>query len=128
MYGDVAFDEQVGGTIISTEELFIYLSGLMRPHKILLLGLEPGVWADFPNRKALIDNININKPESNLQNLYHSAGIDVTGGMFTKVKQMMKLVEQYPELEVQIFSGEQPGTILQVIQGGSIGTRIFSED
>jgi isopentenyl phosphate kinase len=50
IYGDVIFDEARGGTILSTEDLFAHLTRELRPSRILLAGLEEGVWEDFPGR------------------------------------------------------------------------------
>jgi isopentenyl phosphate kinase len=44
----------LGGTILSTEDLFTYLAGLLHPEQILLAGNEPGVWADFPKNSRLL--------------------------------------------------------------------------
>ena len=57
VHGDVVFDTARGGTILSTEELFVHLAGHLSPRRILLAGLEPGVWADFPICSALVSLI-----------------------------------------------------------------------
>jgi isopentenyl phosphate kinase len=54
VYGDVVFDRVLGGTILSTEDLFGYLAPQLDPGCILLAGLEPGVWADYPICTRLI--------------------------------------------------------------------------
>ncbi len=46
--GDVIFDTIRGGTILSTEELFVYLAPQLRPARLLLAGIEPGVWSVYP--------------------------------------------------------------------------------
>ena len=43
VHGDVAFDEEWGGTIVSTEELMVFMTRELRPVRILLLGETPGV-------------------------------------------------------------------------------------
>jgi isopentenyl phosphate kinase len=48
----------------------------------------------------------------------------VTGGMESKVKQMLTLVQEYPGLTVQIFSGEEPGNLVQALTGEILGTVI----
>ena len=55
--GDTIFDDQRGGTILSTEDLFIYLARQLHPERILLAGLEEGVWADYPACTQLIGEI-----------------------------------------------------------------------
>jgi len=48
----------------------------------------------------------------------------VTGGMEDKVTQMLDLVQQNPELKVQIFSGAKPGNIIRALSGERLGTWI----
>ena len=53
-----------------------------------------------------------------------ATGADVTGGMLSKVTGMLSLVEQIPELEVLIFSGEQSGNLALALSGENPGTRL----
>jgi isopentenyl phosphate kinase len=124
VYGDVIFDEARGGTILSTEDLFLYLARQLRPRRILLAGLEAGVWADFPARKRLLNEIRPEALEKNRDGLGGAAGVDVTGGMQTKVEQMLYLVQQVDGLEVRIFSGEADGAIERALAGEPLGTRL----
>ena len=57
IYGDVVFDTDIGGTILSTEDLFFYLAGILKPSRILLAGQDPGVWKDFPECTQLYDHL-----------------------------------------------------------------------
>jgi len=124
VYGDVAFDTRRGGTILSTETLFRYLAAPLQPERILLAGLESGVWADFPACTQLLPLIT---PASDLR---HSASVggalavDVTGGMAQKVDDMLELVQRIPGLEALIFSATQPGLLEQALLGAAPGTRI----
>jgi isopentenyl phosphate kinase len=124
VHGDVVFDRERGGTILSTEELFGHLAERLRPQRILLAGMEAGVWADFPQRARLIEAITPSSFTVQLASLGASAGTDVTGGMLAKVSAMLPLLESLPELEVLIFSGEQPGNIRRALAGESPGTRL----
>jgi isopentenyl phosphate kinase len=127
IYGDVIFDEIRGGTILSTEDLFGFLARELRPQKILLAGLEGGVWADFPDRKIKVEKITPTSFGMVSAGVGKSNGADVTGGMETKVKQMLDLVQQVPGLTAQIFSGEEPGNVERVFRGEIIGTLIAAE-
>jgi isopentenyl phosphate kinase len=124
IYGDVIFDQMRGGTIFSTEDLFRFLAPQLGPQRLLLAGLEEGVWADFPRRTQFVEYITPQNVQSVAQALGGSASVDVTGGMESKVRQMMNLVEEIPGLEVLIFSGEKPGNVIQALCGAQIGTRI----
>src|SRR6266851_3616870 len=53
VFGDVALDEVRGGTIVSTEDVFRYLAGILRPGRILLAGIEPGVLARWPGGEVI---------------------------------------------------------------------------
>jgi isopentenyl phosphate kinase len=124
VYGDVVFDTVRGGTILSTEDLFGYLAHALKPQRILLAGLESGVWADFPTCSRFIAEITPGNIGEQAQSLGGSAGTDVTGGMDSKVHQMLELVQEIPSLDVLIFSGEAPGNIHKALLGGFLGTRI----
>ena len=124
IHGDVVFDEARGGTILSTEDLFAYLACQLHPKRILLAGLEAGVWEDFPTRTRLIREMTPQIFTQQVPVLGGSAGADVTGGMQAKVAGMLRLVEQVPGLEVLIFSGEESGNVRHALQGENPGTRL----
>ena len=52
-----------------------------------------------------------------MESLGGSHGVDVTGGMAAKVKDMVKLVSQLPDLEALIFGGTSPGQIESTLLG-----------
>jgi isopentenyl phosphate kinase len=124
IHGDVAFDEIRGGTILSTEDLFAYLARRLHPESILLAGLETGVWSDFPSREHLIREISPKNISQMTIGPGMAAGTDVTGGMASKITGMLALVEEIPDLEILIFSGEQPGNMRRALLGNNPGTRL----
>jgi len=124
IHGDVVFDEARGGTILSTEDLFAHLALRLQPKRILLAGLEAGVWEDFPARTRLIEEMTPQIFTQQAPGLGGSTGADVTGGMQAKVTGMLRLVEQVPGVEVLIFSGEKPGNVRLALQGENPGTRL----
>jgi len=119
--GDTIFDSRLGGTILSTEELFFYLAPRLGAGRILLAGVEAGVWRDYPERAELIPAITPQNFERIAQSLGSSAAVDVTGGMAAKVEEMLRLVERTPGLEVLIFPGED---MARALRGESPGTSI----
>lgn len=127
IYGDVLFDDRIGGTIFSTEELFAHLAERLNPERILLVGLEPGVWERYPQKTRLISKIT---PQSFLQQdgeISGSAATDVTGGMYGKVRYSLAMIDTNPGLEISIFSGEQPGSIIRALAGEKPGTLICAD-
>jgi len=126
VYGDVVFDTDLGGTILSTEDLFVFLAEEFKPDKILLAGLDPGVWKDYPGKTSLFTEITPADQVEADKAVGRSAATDVTGGMAEKVNQMLELIRSNPALEAVIFSGEEPGSIQQALLGKVSGTRIHS--
>lgn len=126
VHGDVTFDVIRGGTILSTEDLFSYLAFKLNPHHILLAGIEPGVWADYPACTKVIESITLGNLQEILPNITESVSADVTGGMFSKVEQSMQLAERIPGLELSIFSGLIPGSVERALLGEKVGTLLRS--
>ena len=126
VYGDVVFDTRRGGTILSTEDLFDHLAVQFNPHRILLAGIEPGVWADYPICKRIMPEITPRNLREVEEVLFGSAATDVTGGMASKVNQSLELVRDLPGLEILIFSGEEPLAVQDALAGENRGTLIHS--
>jgi isopentenyl phosphate kinase len=124
VFGDTVFDEVRGGTILSTEDLFMSLAVALSPERILLAGLEAAVWADFPARTKIVEKITPQSFNEIKATVGKSAAADVTGGMESKVKQMLDVVEANPEISIQIFSGVEPGNIVRTLTGETLGTLI----
>jgi isopentenyl phosphate kinase len=124
IYGDVTFDEVRGGTILSTEDLFGHLARALHPQRILLAGLEAAVWGDFPERTRKVDTITPGTFHEISEGVGKADGADVTGGMQSKVMQMLELVQQNPNIKIQIFSGTEPGNIKRALGGETLGTWI----
>lgn len=121
--GDVAFDRAQGATIVSTEQVLVYLAGLLQPERILLAGIEEGVYADYPERTQLVPEISQITEELQLGG---AEATDVTGGMAHKVEQAMLLARASPEAEVRIFSGATSGNLQASLLGYTLGTRVAS--
>ena len=96
----------------------------MRPQRILLAGLEDGVYADFPARKHQAKSITPKSFSEMQSSLGDAEGTDVTGGMQSKVQQMLELVDSTPGLTIQIFSGKNSGNLTKVLSGEKLGTMI----
>jgi isopentenyl phosphate kinase len=124
IYGDVIFDTRRGGTILSTEDLFGHLARQFQSRRMLLAGIEPGVWEDYPTCTRVIPKITPDNLENIAPALGGSDATDVTGGMESKVKQCLDLTQDIPELEIDIFSGDEPGNLKDVLLGAHNGTVI----
>jgi isopentenyl phosphate kinase len=124
VYGDVALDEIKGGTIISTEKIFFYLAQHLPVDRILLLGEVEGVYDAEGKVVPEITPVNYPQIQSALGG---SAGTDVTGGMETKVSDMLKLVQSKPDLSIRILDGTKNDLLKQTLLAeSSPGTLIHA--
>jgi isopentenyl phosphate kinase len=122
--GDVVIDAALGGTIVSTEKVFQYLADPLKPAKILLAGLDTGVFSNPDQPDQIIPQITPSSFAAVLPALSGAQALDVTGGMLSKVQLMIALVQADPGLKIMIFSGAQPGNLYRALQGHSHGTLI----
>jgi isopentenyl phosphate kinase len=129
VYGDVAVDAVQGFTIISTEQIFDAIARELPPGRIILAGVVDGVYEADPltqpraARYAEITADNWREVETALGG---SHGTDVTGGMLSKVRDMVHLVQAQPHLQIQVISGEISGNVALALADGDsrIGTLI----
>jgi isopentenyl phosphate kinase len=120
--GDVVFDTEIGGTILSTEQIFLALTPPLKPRRILLAGAEVGVYAQYPAQGEPLSVLR----ERDLGGitLMGSEHSDVTGGMADKVQQAFALLRLDPTLEIRIFSPERPGSLRAALLSEPMGTRV----
>ena len=122
--GDVAIDKQQGATIVSTEDVFAFLSAELKPTRILLAGADSGVLDHFPSG-AVIPRLTPAMLASHTARVQASQAPDVTGGMESKVEQMFALLRTQPALTIKIFSGDEPGNVYNhLIANSATGTTL----
>ena len=129
IHGDVAFDEVQGTAIISTEQLLERLVHTSALRRVVLVG-EAGVYTADPRADTnaeRIPRIDASNIAAVLRVTGASHGVDVTGGMRSKVELMWRLVEATPGLTVQLV-GAAPGLVARALLGtaGGQGTIITS--
>ena len=126
VYGDVGFDLLQGCCILSTEEIFSFLSRSMKPERIIMCGKVDGVFTADPGKDPKARKI----PEVTQKTfpdvkkyLTSSDGIDVTGGMLLKVQTCLELARSGTECE--IINGMKAGNLEKALSGQrGIGTVI----
>ena len=116
VYGDVGFDTARGGTIISTESLFTYLAESLDVSEIFLVGEVPGVLDEAGNVIPLITPATIGQAQGAIKG---SRGTDVTGGMLTKVADMLALVQARPNMTIHILDGLTDGVLYNARMGNT---------
>jgi isopentenyl phosphate kinase len=121
IFGDVAFDLALGGTIVSTEDVFGYLARALRPKEVLLAGREAGVLTRWPDGEVIPE---VRAGEA-LTAVGGSHAADVTGGMASKVREMQALARAAPGLTLRIFSGAAPGLVRAALVGEGRGGTVI---
>ncbi len=117
VFGDCVFDTVKGCTIVSTEQIFSYLSSALQPSRVLIVGLVGGVYTSDPQKDEnaqFIPTIEVEKFTSIESYLGGSYSVDVTGGMATKVKELIELARR--GIECEILSGAS-GNITKALAG-----------
>ena len=117
-YGDVALDEKTGCCIISTEKLLSYLAEKLGGKRIIIVGKVDGVMTADPNkdrRAELIKEITPKNFSGIKKSLTGSDGVDVTGGMLSKVESMLELAKL--GIESEIINGDKPGYLKRALMG-----------
>ncbi len=126
VFGDVAFDEVRGGTIVSTEEVMMAISAEMPPDWLLLAGETAGV---LDLDQQVVARITEATLPAIAPALGGSRGTDVTGGMASKVRSMLDLVAAQPHMAIRIFSGLTPDNLTRVLADPTLplGTELIDE-
>lgn len=118
VYGDVALDDVQGCTILSTEQVFAHLAQALRPQRIIMAGEVAGVFSGDPQRDTvvrLVPEISSRNYAEVEQMLTASYGVDVTGGMLSKVRLLYQLVQEQPNLQVRIMTGRRNAVLQRVL-------------
>ena len=119
LHGDVAMDDIRGGTIISTEQILVYLAPFLHPSWILLAGETEGVYDQAGAVIPVISPVNLAAIRPALGG---SRGTDVTGGMANKVEEMLRLARQ-TGARIRIFDGRVPDLLYELLRhGGDFAT------
>lgn len=123
VYGDVALDSAQGCTILSTEQIFAYMARVLCPSRIIMAGEVAGVYSGDPHRDTIVRLV----PAVTARNyaqveemLSASFGVDVTGGMLTKVRSLFALATEMPGLQVRIVTGRTPQLVERVLASADV--------
>jgi len=122
LYGVPAFDKTQKCSILSGDQIAPYLAVKLNAKKIIHATNVDGVFTEDPNKNPnakLIPEINSKNISQVKEWLTGSTAIDVTGGMFGKVSELLEI-----GIESQIVSALTLGNIVRAFNGEKIGTII----
>ncbi len=123
LYGDVILDvnEHINLVVISGDQIINYLARELRPNKVILGTDVDGVYNKNP--KTNVDSKLIHQVSSlnDLDSQDSTTNIDVTGGMFGKIKELLCLAEL--GINSQIINANNPNLMKNALLGDeTIGT------
>ncbi|MFN8485515.1 MAG: isopentenyl phosphate kinase [Anaerolineae bacterium] len=131
VYGDVAVDTARSYCIISTETIFSYLAARLAPTRIILAGQVDGVYSHDPLHDASARPLPRLTPsgwDDVAHTLHGAAGVDVTGGMASKVRAMLDIVRAQPTVTVHLLSGLRANAIRDALLGQDTGGTLITAD
>jgi len=129
-YGDAVPDAKRGGSIFSTERVFFTLNSSLKPNRIVLVTSVDGVYTADPLKDPSAERIPEITPENFpevRESLGGSHGIDVTGGMLSKVETMLALVKTSPWLDSVVITSAEKGHMSAAIEDKRVGTVIRAD-
>ena len=117
-FGDIVFDDKLESFIVSGDDLIGLLASALKATKIVLCTDVDGVFAEINGQKKLINEINksnIHQILTSIQKLpeFSKQKIDVTGGMYHKIKELWKLAEQ--GISSFIINGLVPNRLKKIL-------------
>ncbi|MCD1293888.1 uridylate kinase [Methanocella sp. CWC-04] len=124
LHGDAVLDREKGIDILSGDQLVVYLARELRAKKV---GIGTNVDGVYDVKEFnVIREITPGNIESVRGMLSGSSGVDVTGGMYGKIMELMELANA--GIPSQVFNAEKEGNIARFLNGGVCeGTSIRGE-
>jgi isopentenyl phosphate kinase len=122
LYGVPAFDINQKCSILSGDQIAVFLAKKLKAKRIIHGTNVDGIFTDDPNinpKAKLIPKINPKNVRKVLKMLRGSMAVDVTGGMFGKISELLK-----SGTEAQIINALLPGNITKALKGERFGTVI----
>jgi len=124
LYGVPAFDTKKKFCILSGDEIVQHLAKKLHAANVVLASDVDGVMTADPKKEKaeLIRTVS----EKNVGKLkFLTSATDVTGGMFRKVQELLRLASA--GIESEIINATVPGNVKKALQGKKVGTTIKQE-
>ncbi|MEM2907181.1 MAG: isopentenyl phosphate kinase [Candidatus Odinarchaeota archaeon] len=130
LFGDVVYDIIQGAAILSGDQIISYLSTKLETERIILGTDTDGIYSADPKKSQsarLIPEITPENYRKILINLRTSAAnsIDVTGGMYGKVKELVKVAKH--GIDIYIINAKKPGNLNRILNGFEIVCTRFKD-
>ncbi len=125
LYGDAVSDTNTGFCILSGDQLVVQLAMRLNAERILIGADVDGLYNADPKANLsaqLIHHITLPQLKSMQKEIKKPKMMDVTGGMFGKVLELIPAVEH--GVHVTIMNALEPDNIYKALKGEAVGTFI----
>lgn len=140
IHGDAVLDRTLGFTICSTETLFAFLAGRLKPARIVLASDVEGVYLEKSEPPRGVELVPCGRGRARVR-CVHPGNVaalrkclrdatssdrkaDVTGGMAAKIAELYAMTRHRPELQGRIVSGLRSGEVKAALLGEDVGTAV----
>ncbi len=128
LYGDMVFDENLGMSICSGDDIAAYLADKFFAKSLLFASDVDGIYDKDPHRYRKVKKIAsiqlkelLNNKDVSLEGSHH---VDVTGGLYNKIASLSHDYSLIGTERVVIFDGRKKHALLAVLNGEQRGTEI----
>ncbi len=126
VYGDATFDDELGFTVLSGDQLVTYLALKFNACKIVM-GIDcDGLYDADPKKDKnakMFQHLTLKELQTLQSKLAKPASSDVTGGIYGKVTELLPAVEK--GIPVSIVNGAKTGRVYKALVGEKVeGTLI----
>ena len=126
LYGDSVLDEEQGFSILSGDQLMVTLAIALQSKRIIICVDVDGLYDDDPKLKPkaeLFRRISLRELKAFLGKIGKSTTVDVTGGMFGKMFELISALEE--GVEVEIVNAKRVNRLYKALLNQEvIGTKI----
>lgn len=127
--GDIVPDVKMGFSVISGDQIAIYLAERMKAHLVIFGCDVDGVYSADPKKNPNATLIEVVTPSSFrnlLQIVSEPAMPDVTGGMLGKIRESLRLVEK--GIDVVIMNLTRPEDLVKLVEGKKVSCTRLAPD
>jgi isopentenyl phosphate kinase len=128
--GDMIYDEIMGFSICSGDQLAVSISREIGANRLIFATDVPGAYNKDPKmdpKALLLKEININEIEQVIERMEESDKIDTSGRMRGKLKSLIPAKDLIKKgLEISIISMMEPNTLKMFLEGNDVhATRVI---
>jgi isopentenyl phosphate kinase len=129
MYGDAVLDAEIGFTILSGDQLVAALATRLNAERIIMGTDVDGLYSADPKVEktaSMLENLTLEELAKLQSKFSKSTAVDVTGGMFGKIAELLPALEH--GVSVTVLNAAEPDRVYRALVGERVkGTLVRKE-